>query len=118
MKQIAIIYRYSDLLSFALEEDGDSITQGKGFATAIGGLTFGLGGALVGGAGKRKTENTCFSLILRILLSDLKNPQIVIPLITKEIKKNKPEYRKIYEKAKAVVAILAVIEEQKGQPAS
>lgn len=109
---------FSDIISFELNEDGNTLIEGKGFATAVGGLTFGLLGAMVGSAGKRKSQNTCSSLLVRIVVNDLKSPQIVIPFIKKEIMKNKSRYKSSMEKAKELVAVLKYIENQKSQTIS
>jgi hypothetical protein len=106
------IYNYRDLGAFELNEDGNSIAKGKGLATAVGGLTFGLAGALIGGAGKRKSENTCNSLLVRMMVNDLDNPQVVVPFIVREVKKSSPRYIKAISEAKNLTATLHYIEKQ------
>ena len=105
------IYNYSDLLDFELNEDGNSIAKGKGLATAVGGLTFGLGGALVGMSGKRKSESTCNSMIIRMFVNDLQNSQIVISLISgMDVKKTSIIYTSNRDIAKDFVATLTYIQ--------
>ena len=112
-KKNARIFDFSDLLDFELNEDGNSITKGKGLATAVGGVTFGVVGALVGSSGKRKSESTCNSMIIRIMVNNLREPQIVIPLIKNmEVKKNSMTYTINRELAKEVVATLVYIQSQ------
>jgi hypothetical protein len=106
------IYNYTDLGAFELNEDGNSIAKGKGIATAIGGLTFGLVGALVGGAGKRKSENTCTSLLVRMMVNDLDNSEVVIPFIVREVKKSNAMYINAISEAKSLIATLHYIEKQ------
>lgn len=106
------VYNYTDLGAFELNEDGNSIAKGKGLATAIGGLTFGLVGALVGGAGKRKSENTCTSLLVRMMVNDLDSPEIVIPYIVREVKKSHAMYINAISEAKELIATLHYIEKQ------
>jgi len=106
------ILNFSDLGAFELNEDGNSIAEGKGFATAIGGFAFGTVGALVGSSGKRKSQNTCSSLIVRIMVNDLQNPQIVIKYISNEIRKDNMQYKFSFENAKELISVLHYIEKQ------
>lgn len=106
------IFDYTDLGEFELNEDGNSIAQGRGMATAVGGMTFGVMGALVGNSGKRKQQNTCSSLIVRIMVNDLQNPQIIVPYISKEINKKTPLYKELFEKSKEFISVLHYIEKQ------
>jgi len=104
------ICNYDDMISFELNEDGNSIIKGKRIATVVGGVAFGPFGAMVGAVGKRKQENTCALLVIRIFMNDIKNPQILIPFITAEVKKNSFAYRAHRENAKAFISILTYIE--------
>lgn len=104
------VYNYQDLGEFELNEDGNSIVKGKGLATAVGGLTFGLLGAMVGSSGKRKNENTCTSLVVRMMVNELDNPEIVIPLIVTEVKKSSIMYTNAITQAKTLIATLNYIE--------
>jgi hypothetical protein len=103
------IYNYDDLGEFELNEDGNSIVKGKGLATAVGGLTFGLLGAMVGASGKRKNQNTCTSLVVRIRVNDLDNPEVIIPLIVTEVKKSSIIYTNAISQAKTLIATLNYI---------
>lgn len=106
------IYNYNDLGAFELNEDGNSIVKGKGLATAVGGLTFGLLGALVGSSGKRKNQNTCTSLLVRMMVNDLDSPEVVIPFIVTETKKSSYIYTNAISEAKNLIATLNYIEKQ------
>ncbi len=97
------VYNYKDLGEFELNEDGNSIIKGKGLATAVGGLTFGLLGAMIGSSGKRKNENTCTSLVIRMMVNELANPEIVIPLIVREVKKTSLIYTNAISQAKTLI---------------
>jgi len=106
------VYNYNDLGAFELSEDGNSIVKGKGLATAVGGLTFGLLGALVGSSGKRKNENTCTSLLVRMMVNDLDNPEVVIQFIVTETKKSSYIYTNAISESKNLIATLNYIEKQ------
>ena len=106
------IYNYNDLGEFELNEDGNSIVKGKGLATAVGGLTFGVLGAMIGASGKRKNQNTCTSLVVRIRVNDLDNPEVMIPFITTETKKDNSLYKYALSEANNLIATLNYIEKQ------
>lgn len=104
------VYNYNDLGEFELNEDGNSIVKGKGLATAVGGLTFGILGAMVGAAGKRANTNICTSMVVRIMVDDLDEPEIVIPFIANKTKKGKMMYNISLTEAKKLISILSYIE--------
>jgi len=105
------IYNYFDLLDFELNEDGNSIAKGKGLATAVGGLTFGVVGAMVGASGQRKSEDTCYSMIIRLMVNDLHEPQIVFSIIDGiEVKKSSYCYIENKKYAKEVISTLTYIQ--------
>lgn len=105
-------YKFSDLLSFEVYENGDSVMQGKAGGAIIGGLAFGIVGAMVGSAGKRKVKNTCNSLQVRMTINDLQNPEIIIPFIKHEVQKSSFTYKKSLEAAKNLAATLTYIQKQ------
>lgn len=107
------VFNYSDLIDFELNEDGNSITKGKGLATVAGGMAFGPLGALAGMSGKRKNESTCTLLVVRLMVNNLNDPQIVIPFIENEVKKNTPQYKLMLERAKELSATLSYIDNNK-----
>lgn len=104
------IYNYDDLLDFELNEDGETITRGKGLATAVGGITFGVIGALVGASGKRKNKALCNSMIVRLLINDLEEPEIRLPFIQSSTKKNSIVYKTALNSANELTATLTYIE--------
>jgi hypothetical protein len=110
------IYNYSDLLSYEIYEDGDSVMKGKTGGSIVGGLTFGLVGAVVGSAGRRKTKNTCHTLQVRITVDDLQNPEIVIPIIVSEVRKDSTAYKSSIEIAKNLAASLTYIQKHADVP--
>ncbi|SNR86283.1 hypothetical protein SAMN05446037_100182 [Anaerovirgula multivorans] len=108
------IYNYADLLNFELKEDGNTVTGGKGVATAVGAATFGVVGAAVGMSGKRKNKSTCTSLAVHISVNDLDNPHIPFNFIDgTEHKKDGFLYKDFFGKAQELVSILAYIENNK-----
>jgi len=104
------IYNYKDLGQYELNEDGNSVLQGKGIATIVGGMAFGIFGAMAGAVGKRANTNICTSMVVRIMVNDLDEPQIVIPFITNKTKKGKMMYNISLAEAKKLISILSYIE--------
>lgn len=104
------IYNYSDILHFDLEEDGRSVASGSLAATAVGAFGFGLAGAWVGANSKR--ELTCTSLVVRIFVNDLQDPQIDIVFIDREVKKNSQNFQSAISEAKELIATLTYIQNQ------
>ena len=105
-------FAYADLIDFELNEDGNGILQGRGLSTVAGGLIFGPLGAIAGAAGKRKNTAVCTSLVVRLLVNDLHDSQIVIPFIQFESKKASSIYRTQYEAATSLTSALAYIQHQ------
>ncbi|MGV8149654.1 MAG: hypothetical protein ACLKAK_07100 [Alkaliphilus sp.] len=103
-------FSFSDLLGFELNEDGETITKGKGLATVAGAVTFGVVGALVGASGKKKNSSICTSMIVRLQINNLNEPQIVLPFISSNTKKSNFIYRTALENAKDLVATFTYIE--------
>lgn len=104
------IYSYKDLGQYELNEDGNSILQGKGIAAIVGGAAFGIFGAMAGAAGKRASADICTSMVIRIRVNDLDEPEIVIPFIANKTKKGKMRYNISLTEAKKLISILSYIE--------
>lgn len=105
-----IIYSFDEIIGFELLEDGDSITKGGTGRAVAGGLLFGVGGAIVGGAtGKRKTKSTCTRLQIKITINNISNPNVFVNLITVETKKASMLYKSAYTSAQNIMSVLQVI---------
>lgn len=103
------VYKYSDLGPFELSEDGNAISQGRGAATALGGVAFGLVGAMVGSSGKRKIQNTCTSLCVNVAVNDLQSPQLMIEFMNSEVKKDSGLYKEKLQQAQEFIGVLQYI---------
>ena len=106
-----IIYSFDDIIGYELLEDGDSIIKSGAGKALAGGLVFGLGGAIVGAAGKRKTKSTCTRLQIKIVLNDISTPNVFINLITTETKKQSIMYQSSYKTAQNILSVLQIISE-------
>lgn len=105
------IYNYSDLVSYDLIQDGDTVTSGGfGIGRAITGtlLTGGIG-ALLGFTKKKKSTNYTNNLQIRITNSATKKPTSFITLIDKKTDQNSKEYRKAIESAQETLGILDIM---------
>ena len=106
------IYNYSDLNEFEVYEDGESIAKGRMGSALVGGLLFGVVGAVVGGSRSKSIKNTCSVLQLRIRINDLNCPEKIINFITTKTKKDSILYKSNFETAKNMAATLSYIQNQ------
>lgn len=113
------VYRYENLLSFDLMEDGDTVSSGGLGRAAVGGLLLGPLGAVIGAStGKKKTKEYCESLRVRISLKDADPDVVYINLIATKTKKKSASYKLSVDSAQecltALEQITANVESQKG----
>lgn len=106
----AKIYNYSDLYEFEVFQDGESMMRGRMGQAVVGTLVLGIVGTVIGAAGRRKQDNFCNTLQVRIKINDLQNPEIVLPFISKRTKKSSFIYRTSFETAKELAATLTYIQ--------
>lgn len=105
-------YRYENLLSYELMEDGDVVTKGGLGSAVAGGLLFGGVGAIVGGVAGHKSKNICSSLKICITLKNCSTSTVYIPFITSETKINSEYYRRKKKEAQECLSVLAIIADQ------
>lgn len=110
------IFDYIDIVDFELIEDGQSLTKGTGGKAAIGALTFGIVGAIVGSSMK-KQKNICTNLQLIITVNDVIDSNIIMQLIDDKyfkdgIEKNNIIYKSAFEFAKNIISTLTAIKNQ------
>lgn len=106
-KDRCVLMAYDDIVDFEYRENGDQIMTGRGLQTAVGGIAFGGLGALVGMSGKRKTKQMVKQMQIVIKLDNLTMQHLKIDLITREIKKESPDYKQKLEKADQIIEALA-----------
>lgn len=71
-------YNFSDLIDYEIYENNKKTIQGRAGSALVGGVLFGVGGAIIGGSRKREISKSCTQLKLIIYLNDLERPQIVV----------------------------------------
>ncbi|WP_312653793.1 SHOCT domain-containing protein [Aminipila sp.] len=107
------IYNYTDLLSYELIEDDASVTKGGLGMAALGALTFGGAGAIVGSVvGGKKSKKFVNSLKIKITVKDMGTPPIYINFLTTKTKCDSFIYKTIFESAQKVLAALERIKDQ------
>ena len=111
-----IVMKYSDVISYELIEDGQTVTKGSTGKAVIGAALFGATGAIIGSTMK-KYENKCTSMKLIITINNIKNPTMIIellgtPLNNGGFEKTSEGYINAFNFAKDVTSTLAIIKNQ------
>lgn len=91
--RIVRIYDFSKVISYEIQEDGASVVKGSVGRSLIGGLFFGITGAVIGSSGKRKISNFCTDLRLLIRLNDLEEPLLNMQVINFQVDKQSAVYK-------------------------
>lgn len=104
------VHSYNDIVSFELLENGTTITSGGFGRSVVGALTFGVTGAIIGGASaKRKSNNICTNLEIKITLNSLENPTEYIKFIQFQTKQNTLAYKNAAKSAQDCLSVLEII---------
>lgn len=109
---------YDDIIGYDLLEDGESQTKGGLGRAVAGGVLFGPVGAVVGGVtGKRKSNNVCNSLKLKLTLRDRADPSFYLSLITSATKTKSIVYKSAMDDAHSIISKLQTIDAEKEEGA-
>lgn len=104
------IYNYSDVVSFELLEDGESVAKGGLGRALVGGALFSGVGAIVGGVtGKRKTTGICNSLRLKLTMDNIYDPVVYVDFITSKTKKDGFTYKTLLNSAQECLSMFQLI---------
>lgn len=102
-----LIFRYDEIESYDLVEDGNQLAKGgRGYAP-IGGLLFGTEGT--GLSANSEERNVCEHLQIRINLENMTTPKVFVNLIFKETDKDKKAYGQAFLTAQKILSILEFI---------
>lgn len=106
-----VIFHYSEIISYELLEDGESITKGSLGSALVGGALFGGVGALVGSAvGTRKTNREITEFKIKITTKNPLLPDVYINLLpTGKVKSSSFLYKSYCNAAQNILAVLAVM---------
>lgn len=104
------LFNFDQIIDFELLEDGESIASGGLGRAAVGALTFGAAGAVLGGiTGKKKTKGTCTSMEIKITVKGYSRPTFYIKLINSETKKDSLVYKATEKTAQDILSALQLI---------
>lgn len=105
--KICDVCHYSELLSYELLEDGNEVISGGLGRAAVGALTFGGVGAVVGGVtGKKTSKREINSLRIKITKKDINRAPIYINLVILKIKSTSLIYKQAYNEAQQILSTL------------
>ena len=90
---IGRFYDFSIVLSYEIYEDGDCVVKGSIGRSLIGGVFFGIMGAIIAGRGKKNIQNNCNSLKLIIRINEIDNPMIELVAIDAPTSKDSSTYK-------------------------
>lgn len=108
--EMLTIYNYDDLVDFELLEDGNSVASGGLGRALVGGALFGGAGAIVGGiTGKRKNNEYCDSLKIKLTINNIDTPVTYLYFITSNTKKSDFSYSHLMGEAQECVSIFQLI---------
>ncbi len=113
-----LIFRYDEIESYDLVEDGNQLAKGGRGYPPIGGLLFGSEGS--GFSANSEERNVCEHLQIRINLANMSTPKVFVNLIFRETDKDKKAYGQAFLTAQKILSILEFIchkDERAGNPA-
>lgn len=106
-------YKFDEIIRYELAENGESVVKGTAGKALVGGLFFGLGGAIVGSSMSRKVNNRCQQLNIMIYLNDMNRPYINVPILTVETDKSSSLYKNSVLLAQEICGVLEFAINQK-----
>ena len=103
------LFEISNLLSFELLEDGQSIVKGGLGGAIVGGALFGGVGAVVGSLTGASNKKVCNSMRIRITVKNSHVDTAYIDIVTSQIKTNNIVYKTAQEDAQKYLSALQII---------
>ena len=101
------IYDLDSIRGYEIVENGGSVTSGGLGRAAVGALTFGGAGAIVGAVtGKKHSTSIVESMQVKILMSDIDNPVLFIDLISSKTKRTSIIYKIAVKDAEKIIYLL------------
>lgn len=108
-KTAADVFEYSNLLSFELLENGETVVKGGLGSAVVGGMIFGGVGAIVGSITGKKLKDVCISMKIRLTLKNAHTDTAYIGFIADKTKTNGVIYKDAQAKAQACISALQII---------
>lgn len=103
------VYKCSDILSYELLEDGNTISKGGVGGAVVGGALLGGTGAIIGALTGKKQRNTCTKLEIKLTLKNLHTPTLYIVINNREIERGSALYEMFMSQAQEILSILDII---------
>lgn len=101
------IHDLDSIRGYEIVENGGSVTSGGLGRAAVGALTFGGAGAIVGAiTGKKHSTSIIESLQVKILMADIENPVLFIDLISSKTKRSSIIYKTAIKEAEKIIYLL------------
>lgn len=108
------VYDFTDIVSYELLEDGETLAKGGLGRALVGGVLFGGVGAVVGGVTGKKSKNVINSMQVKITVRDMSNPVAYVSLISGKTKHNSFTHRLAQETAQEILSLLELMKELAG----
>lgn len=108
---IPFVFEKSQLLDYSLYKNGTMVPRGNTGSVIMGGLAFGVVGALAGAAKAASSEEICTDLTIEIILANSYKPRLSLPLLESSTSPSSSEYREKVEMAQDILAVLKNIKE-------
>ncbi len=105
---------FSEIVSYELLEDGETLAKGGLGRALVGGALFGGVGAIVGGVTGKKSKNVINSMKIKITVRDMSNPVVYVSLISGKTKHNSLTHRLAQETAQEILSLLELMQELAG----
>ena len=113
MKPSDKVFRFDEIRSFELLEDDSTVVSGGVGMALAGEVFFGGAGALAGSqVGARTTKKNIENLVLKINMTDLDFPCVMITFINKKTEIDSNSYRTAISKAQETISCLELIVSQ------
>lgn len=106
----SLVFSYSDIISYELLQDGETITKGSLGGAIVGGALFGGVGAIVGSNMSTKTKQEISEYRIKIITKNLCYPEVYINFLTTgKIKSDSILYKTYSGNAQHILSLLAII---------
>lgn len=99
-------YNFSNVISYEVYEDNESVIKGCVGKSLVGYAFFGPAGAIIGSSAQRSINDYCSSLKLLVRMNDIDNPLLEIVLIDYKMNKSSIVYKQNIKSLQEMVAYM------------
>ena len=105
-----LVFPYSDIISYELLQDGETITKGSLGGAMVGGALFGGVGAIVGSGMGSKTKQEISEYRIKIVTKNPCYPEVYINFLTTgKVRSNSILYKTLSGNAQHILSLLNII---------